>query len=92
MRRALSKARLLPILARIFWAGLIALHVPALISVIGDLARMPSWGSAFAGIGVVLTVTLFALKLADLRILRLGGQRRTASRSCWRVPLATTRW
>jgi len=78
MKLSPSRDLMLKVLSRLWWALLIALHVPAVVSVFEGLVAEPTVGRSVAAVAVAITVAIFVLKLIDVPFLRLGGHRRSA--------------
>ena len=77
-RRTISQ-----VLARLFWMGLMLLHVPIFGAVVASMARegmsLGKVGSAFS---LLLAFTFFALKLHDVACLRLRNRTHSIAAFC----------
>ena len=63
---------------RALWAGVAALHALPWVAATRSLLEQPSVAAFAAWLGLALTITLFVLKILDVRWLRLGSRRLTA--------------
>jgi hypothetical protein len=64
--------------ARLFWAAVIALHVPAFLATTRALLDQPGLATLVPWLALAATVSLFILKAFDVPWLRLGSRRRFA--------------